>query len=57
MADSGSKSRGKFARDLVALDDVELDQYLEENRIQGGATVVHVEDPENLPESFIRRLR
>ncbi|CAN8097993.1 unnamed protein product [Discula destructiva] len=46
-----------FARDVVAFSDAELDQYLEAHRLDGGAMVLEVEDPENLPESFIQRLR
>ncbi|KAK4137335.1 hypothetical protein BT67DRAFT_453680 [Trichocladium antarcticum] len=49
-----------LARDLVAFSDAELDRYLEEQRLEGGcggATAVRVQDPENLPESFIHRLR
>ncbi|KAF2178472.1 hypothetical protein K469DRAFT_754523 [Zopfia rhizophila CBS 207.26] len=41
-----------FARDITAYSDAELDRYLEET----GRTV-GVEDPENLPEDFIQRLR
>ncbi|KAF2185518.1 hypothetical protein K469DRAFT_726674 [Zopfia rhizophila CBS 207.26] len=41
-----------FTRDLAAYSDAELDQYLEES-----GRVVEVEDPENLPENFIQRLR
>ncbi|GAP92495.1 putative ankyrin [Rosellinia necatrix] len=57
MASYERESRKMFARDLAAFNDVELDQYLEEHRLEGGATTVDVEDPENLPESFIQRLR
>ncbi|KAI0143500.1 hypothetical protein GGR57DRAFT_484021 [Xylariaceae sp. FL1272] len=57
MASYERETRKTFARDLVAFNDVELDQYLEEHRLEGGATTVDVEDPENLPESFIQRLR
>ena len=46
-----------LARDIAAYSDAELDRYLEESRIEGGAMVVNVKDPENIPESFIRRLR
>ncbi|KAK4150411.1 hypothetical protein C8A00DRAFT_18047 [Chaetomidium leptoderma] len=48
------------ARDLVAYSDAELGRYLEEHRLEGGlsgAIGVNVEDPENLPETFIQRLR
>ncbi|KAI1306664.1 hypothetical protein F5Y03DRAFT_354120 [Xylaria venustula] len=51
------KARKWLARDLIALSDVELDQYLEQNRLECGVRVVDVEDPENVPESFIERLR
>ncbi|PGH32994.1 hypothetical protein GX50_04209 [[Emmonsia] crescens] len=40
------------ARDIVAFDDSELDQYLEKT-----GRIVSVEDPHNLPEEFIQRLR
>ncbi|KAJ3579605.1 hypothetical protein NPX13_g963 [Xylaria arbuscula] len=57
MASSEPESCKMFARDFVAFDDVELDQYLDAHRLEGGAATVDVEDPENLPESFIQRLR
>ncbi|KAH8743245.1 hypothetical protein F5883DRAFT_48465 [Diaporthe sp. PMI_573] len=57
MASSESISRKYFARDVVAYSDAELDQYLEECCVDGGPMVVDVEDPENLPETFIQRLR
>ncbi|MCJ1484893.1 hypothetical protein MMC06_005066, partial [Schaereria dolodes] len=43
-----------FTRDIVAYNDVELDQYLEAN-----GRFVKVEDPENLmrDKDFIQRLR
>jgi hypothetical protein len=38
--------------------DAELDSYLEQHRRDDGVAVdIEVEDPENLPESFIQRLR
>ncbi|PGG98120.1 hypothetical protein GX51_06969 [Blastomyces parvus] len=52
MSSPGSKGLKLRACDVVAFDDAELDKYLEEN----GRTV-SVEDPENIPESFIQRLR
>ncbi|KAI1077029.1 hypothetical protein F5B20DRAFT_572505 [Whalleya microplaca] len=42
-----------LARDIVAYSDTELDQYLEANRVEGvegGASVIRVKDPGNLPE-------
>ncbi|KAK4149736.1 hypothetical protein C8A00DRAFT_37666 [Chaetomidium leptoderma] len=46
------------ARDLVAFSDAELDRYLEQHRLDDGVAIdIDVEDPENLPESFIQRLR
>jgi hypothetical protein len=46
------------ARDLIAFSDAELDRYLEQHRLDSGVAIdVDVEDPENLPESFIQRLR
>ncbi|OAX82484.1 hypothetical protein ACJ72_03167 [Emergomyces africanus] len=47
-----SKSPKLKALDIIAFDDTELDQYLEKT-----GRVVSVEDPHNLPEAFIRRLR
>ncbi|KAF2189914.1 hypothetical protein K469DRAFT_683268 [Zopfia rhizophila CBS 207.26] len=52
MTSSPPLSPKLFARDLAAYSDAELDRYLEES-----GRVVEVEDPENLPESFIQRLR
>lgn len=46
-----------YARDLAAYTDSELDQYLENQRRELGTATVVVEDPQNLPESFIQRLR
>jgi hypothetical protein len=46
-----------LAHDIVAFTDAELDQYLEDHTLEGGATVIHVADPDNLPPSFIQRLR
>ncbi|KAH8757881.1 hypothetical protein F5883DRAFT_428179, partial [Diaporthe sp. PMI_573] len=57
MVSSEPISRKYLARDVVAYSDAELDQYLEEHCLDGGPIVVDVEDPENLPESFIQRLR
>jgi hypothetical protein len=57
MASPESISRKYLASDVVAFSDAQLDQYLEEHRLDGGAMVVEVEDPENLPQSFIQRLR
>jgi hypothetical protein len=46
------------ARNLVALSDAELDRYLKQHRLDDGVAIdIDVEDPENLPESFIQRLR
>jgi hypothetical protein len=46
------------ARDLVALSDAELDRYMDDHRLDGGDAVdLDVPDPENLPESFLQRLR
>ncbi|KAI3328348.1 hypothetical protein F4824DRAFT_483723 [Ustulina deusta] len=51
------KPQKLLACDLAAFSDVELDRYLDEHRLQCGARIVEVEDPENLSESFIQRLR
>ncbi|KAF2188832.1 hypothetical protein K469DRAFT_765828 [Zopfia rhizophila CBS 207.26] len=52
MTSSPPLSPKLFARDLAAYSDAELNRYLEES-----GRVVEVEDPENLPEDFIQRLR
>lgn len=52
MASDTSEDEALFARDLVASSDTELDDYLD--RI--GHEVI-VADPENLPESLIKRRR
>lgn len=57
MAASEDLPAAIYAHDLVALSDIELDQYLEKSRLENGITTVDLEDPENLPESFIQRLR
>ncbi|KAI1124122.1 hypothetical protein F5Y10DRAFT_37375 [Nemania abortiva] len=57
MASPDSQHRKPFARELAALSDPDLDRYLEEHRGRSGVTYVSVQDPENLPESFIQRLR
>ena len=46
-----------LASEVVAFTDAELDRYLEANRLPNGDRMVEVEDPDNLPESFIQRLR
>ncbi|KAK3935963.1 putative ankyrin [Diplogelasinospora grovesii] len=56
MASPEETSLKIFARDLVAFTDAELDQYLDEHRLEGRALAIDVEDLENLPESFIQRL-
>ena len=45
------------ASEVVAFTDAELDQYLEASRLPNGDCMVEVDDPDNLPESFIQRLR
>lgn len=57
MNRSGQETRKLLARDIVAYNDAELDEYLEESSNNGGLRTVTVEDPENLPESFLNRLR
>ncbi|KAF2271533.1 uncharacterized protein EI97DRAFT_462771 [Westerdykella ornata] len=52
MASTETPAPKLFARDIVAYNDEELDRYLEEN-----GRAVAVEDPDNLPEEFIQRLR
>ena len=52
MANDTNEDEALLARDLVAFSDVELDDYLDRT-----AHKVTVSDPENLPESFINRLR
>ncbi|KAK3296497.1 uncharacterized protein B0H64DRAFT_374577 [Chaetomium fimeti] len=46
-----------LASEVAAFTDTELDQYLEAGRLPNGDRMVEVEDPDNLPESFIQRLR
>lgn len=46
-----------LASQVAAFTDAELDQYLEASRLPNGDRMVEVEDPDNLPESFIQRLR
>ncbi|KLJ13206.1 hypothetical protein EMPG_11860 [Blastomyces silverae] len=41
-----------FARDIISYTDSELDQYLKDN-----SRIVTVQDPQNLTEEFIQRLR
>jgi hypothetical protein len=57
MRDSDGTDRKISARDLVAFTDAELSRYLEAHQLEGGAIAVEVADPENLPETFIQRLR
>ena len=57
MASSECTPRKFYAHELAAYSDAELDQYLDEHRHGSGPMVVEVEDPENLPEIFIQRLR
>ncbi|KAJ8113164.1 hypothetical protein ONZ43_g5214 [Nemania bipapillata] len=52
-----NQTKKPLARDIAALGDVELDRYLQEDCRDGDIIVVDVEDPENLPESLIQRLR
>ncbi|KAI1170349.1 hypothetical protein F4777DRAFT_569465 [Nemania sp. FL0916] len=46
-----------FASEVSAYSDAELDQFLDASRLPNGHRVVTVQDPDNLPESFIQRLR
>ena len=57
MAASSQTPRKILARDIVAFTDEELDRYLAEHTQQGGEVVIAVADHENLPESFLQRLR
>ncbi|KAH9203744.1 hypothetical protein DL95DRAFT_399072 [Leptodontidium sp. 2 PMI_412] len=52
MASSRTETSKLFAGDIAAYSDAELDQYLEAN-----GRCVKVEDPKNLPQDFIQRLR
>lgn len=54
---SQNQRRRPLVRDLASLGDAELDRYLQEFCRHGNITLVEVDDPENLPESFIQRLR
>lgn len=49
--DTNSPTR-LWAREIVSFSDSELDQYLKQNN-----RIVRVHDPNELPESFIQRLR
>ncbi|AEO71090.1 uncharacterized protein THITE_2123116 [Thermothielavioides terrestris NRRL 8126] len=53
MTDSGHTHEKVCARDIVAHSDAELNRYLDEHRPDGGAIDLDVDDPGNLPESFI----
>ncbi|KAI0424661.1 hypothetical protein F5Y09DRAFT_133444 [Xylaria sp. FL1042] len=57
MASVEYKTRKWLTCDPAALSDLELDEYLGAQRSQSSITLVKVEDPQNLPESFIQRLR
>ncbi|KAK3333490.1 hypothetical protein B0T19DRAFT_127539 [Cercophora scortea] len=58
MACSRDTSPTIRAHVIAAYSDAELDRYLDEHRLEGGgAAVVDVEDWENLPQSFIQRLK
>lgn len=57
MASSECTPRMMCAHEIAAFSDIELDQYLDEHRLGSGGVDIDVEDPENLPESFIQRLR
>ncbi len=60
MPSPGKHTNGGAARacDLVAMTDAELDHYLQQHCLDDGVAIdIEVEDPENLPESFIQRLR
>ena len=57
MASYQKVSSKLYAHDLAAYTDSKLDQYLENQRCELGSITVVVEDPQNLPECFIQRLR
>lgn len=57
MASSEPASGKVLAREIAAYTDAELDEYLEKHSLEDGTVIVQVHDPENLPESFIYRLR
>ncbi|KAF2967485.1 hypothetical protein GQX73_g6099 [Xylaria multiplex] len=57
ISSPGRGPRKLQACEIVAFSNAELDRYLQERRVQCGITTVKVEDPKNLPESFIQRLR
>ncbi|KAJ3567270.1 hypothetical protein NPX13_g6827 [Xylaria arbuscula] len=57
MADPKPQRQKWLASEVAAFSDTELDNFIEESRLQCGIAMVEVEDPENLPESFIQRLR
>ncbi|KAK4143515.1 uncharacterized protein C8A04DRAFT_28707 [Dichotomopilus funicola] len=45
------------ASEVAVFTDAELDDFLEASCLPNGDRVVEVEDPDNLPESFLQRLR
>jgi hypothetical protein len=58
MTDQEPASPAKrYARELVAMSDAELDSYLERHRAASGLIFIEVHDPENIPDSLIERLR
>ncbi len=57
MAASSQTPGRILARDILAFTDEELDHYLAQHTHEGGTVLITVADYENLPESFLQRLR
>jgi hypothetical protein len=59
MASSTSQPRTLLASELVAFTEAQLDQYMKDNTWPDGTISIGSDliDPENVPDSFLERLR
>ncbi|KAK8077066.1 hypothetical protein PG996_003236 [Apiospora saccharicola] len=57
MADNADQWQKPLARDVAEYSDAKLDEFLEKSKGRHGMYVIDVSEPENLPDSFINRLR
>ncbi len=57
MTDQEPTPEKRYARELVAMSDAELNSYLDRHCSASGLIVLEVHDPENMPDSLIQRLR
>ncbi|KAI0184601.1 hypothetical protein EV127DRAFT_474153 [Xylaria flabelliformis] len=57
MANTWNEPRKPLARSIAAYSDAELDTFLQESMRKHGVQLIDVEDPENLSETFINRLK